>query len=728
MANEHLSAQRLEDSTPVSNFSGVKDLPEVRDVMGWLSGKYNSNNDFRDQALDTVVAPRQDIPDWGKDLGRERTLGEKVAKTVFYSKGGDDMNKVGEFFYSVKDGFARAMDSIPLNVLNYAAAGVKRADADNETASAVMQVISDARKSATFEKDLRDFRLGVESNALSNQFGEMIGQMGSLIALGGLAGGGRAGAIVASAGEGLAEGGQFLQDTIDNEADKPGGIKNWDGKGVGAAATHAGISALIGLSGIESRVLRKFGNFTGSEFVKGVAGEAIEEGLQYVSERTTRRVDNALRDEHINEMSAIEELKNLGFNMAMGAMGGAVVGGIAVASNRTRAREVVQETFGLNKVEADKVVDEYMGEIAERIVKNANAIADVQNPESATAKEIRAVVNDIVPAEGVDTSKQERIAARARDIIIERQQEQEQQMSDAPALSSDVSIRQPAIESAVEQARAEISVLENAENTAREELNALEEKNVSPLREDVHAQEIAEKQAEIDTIREMAGQEPEFNVSENVSLEAITELQNKLKSDIIQAVEENSPDPDVSVGATLDKYDNRFDTGKERVSAFTQRISKETGKEATKTYRQRDTSAVKSAADTLVANDEARAVRFLRDNTKLQLDGLSKPEILEALYRKHKGNAEESAKLEDFSFIATQFGQGVQAFAEKSPWDASARIRDINNQIVKEAPKKVRQKVEAEKESLKKALKIKQNRLPSNKEIERMTRELLGCK
>lgn len=716
MANEHLSAQRLEDTTPVSDFSGVKDRPEVRDVMGWLSGKYNSNNDFRDQALDTVVSPRQDVPDWGKSLD-ERVLFEH------------DLNKVEEFFYSVKDMYAQAMKDMPATVLDYGATIYKRAvDKDNEAANEILSRISEYRKNQNFDKELRDYRLGIEADALSNQFGAMIGQMGTLMTLGAAAGGGTVGAAVAAAGEGLAEGGQFLQDTIDAAAEKPGGIEAWGGEGIGAATAHAGISALIGLSGIESRVLRKFGNFTGGDFVKGIAGEAIEEGLQFVSERASRRIDNALRDEHINEMTAIEELKNLGFNMAMGALGGAVVGGIAVASNRARAKEIVQETFGLNSVEADKVVDEYMGEIAERVVKNANAIADVRNPESATGKEIRAVVNDVVPAEGADTSRQERIAARARDIIVEQQQEQEQQMSDAPALSSDVSVRQPAIESAVEQARAEISVLENAENTAREELNALEEKVVSPLREDAHAQEIAEKQVEIDAIREMAGQEPEFNVSENVSPEAITELKNKLKSDIIQAVEENSPDPDISVGATLDKYDNRFDTGKERVSAFTQRVSKETGKEATKTYRQRDTSAVKSAADTLVANDEARAVRFLRDNTKIQLDGLSKPEILEALYRKHKGNAEESAKLEDFSFIATQFGQGVQAFAEKSPWDASARIRDINNQLAKDAPKKVRQKAETEKESLKKALKIRQDRLPSNKEIERMTRELLGCK
>lgn len=720
MANEHLSAQRLEDSTPVSNFSGVKDLPEVRDVMGWLSGKYNSSNDFRDQALDTVVAPRQDIPDWGKDLGKERTRGEKVAKTVFYSKGGDDMNKVGEFFYSVKDGFARAMDSIPLDVLNFAAAGVKRANTDNETATAVMQVISDARKSETFEKDLRDYRLGVESNALSNQFGEMLGQMGSLMLMGAATGS----AAVAAAGEGLAEGGQFLQDTIDNEADKSGGLEAWSGKGVGAAASHAGISALIGTIGIESKVLRKLGKFKGDDFVKGVAGETLEEGLQFISERGHRRIDNALRGENVNEMTAMEELKNLGFNMAMGALGGAVVGGIAVASNRTRAIEVVQETFGLNSVDASKVVDDYMGEIQERVQKNTDALAAMKDPDSPVSTEIKVAAKKRSPE---DEERQKRVEQRAKNIIVMEQQAAGEQMVDAPALSEDPATRATAIDDAVAQAETEISILEQSEKTARDELAALEEKEVSPLREDVHAQEIAEKQAEIDAIREMAGQEPEFNVAENVDANAITELQKKLNSDIMQAIEENSSDPDVAVGAELNKYDDRYDTGEERVGAFAAKISQETGQEATK-YRQRKSKEAKSGADTFVVENEDAAIRFLKDNTKTKIEGLSKPEILEALYRKHKGNAEELARLEDFSFIATQAGRDVQAFAERSVWDATARIRSINKQLEKAAPKRIREKAETEKESFKEALKIKKERLPSDKEIERMTRELLGCK
>lgn len=729
MANEFLSSQHLDDETPESAFSGTKDLPEVRDIQGWLTGKYNTGNDFRDQALSDVIAQRTELPEWGKGLGEEKTLPEAIAEKVFSDGDGDGMNKVGEFFYSVKDGFASAIESIPTALMDVGGSLVKSIDPDNKTATKVLDLSRDIRKNEQFDKELRDFRLGVESDALSNEFGNMLGLMGSLILGGAAAGGGKVGAAVAAAGEGLMEGGQFAATTIDEYAERAGGLEEYAGEGSAAAAAHGTVAGLIGLLGVEARFLNKFGKFANNDFVKGVAGEALEEGLQYVSERGFRRADNAVRGDNVDEMTWQDELKNAGRNMLMGSLGGATIGGIAVANNRIRAREILQDNLGLSRVDADKAVNEYMGDIAREMTRNTAALKEIESPDSPVVQEIKTAVQEVVPVEeNADTTQQDKILHRAQDIVVMQQQAQDAPMADSPVFSQDESVRKPAIESVVEQARTEVAVLDNAETRARDELAALEAQEVSPLRAEQHAEEIAQKQAEIDTIREMAGQEPEFNVGQIVDSGAITELKNQLNSDIIQAIEENSPDPDLSVGAELSKYDDRYDTGKERVSNFTARISKETGQEATK-YRMRDTKAADTAADTLVRDDEVRAVRFLRDRSLAQLDGLSKPEILEALYRKHRGNAEELAKLSlDFSHIATQAGRDVQAFSEKEVWNADARIRDINNQIAREAPKVKKNQMADEKAKLKEAIKIKKERLPSDAEIERMTRELLGCK
>lgn len=724
MANEFLGAKSLDENMPESAISGLSDRPEVKDINGWLTGRYNTGNDFRDMALEDVITKRDRLPE---DALNPKTRSEKVAEFVFHDGEGDGMNKIGEFFYSLKDSYATAMRSIPLDIMNFAATGTKAIDKDNETATNALQAISDLRKGDTFNKDLRDFRLGVESDALSNEFAGVLGQMGALITGGAIAGGSGA---VAAAGEGLAEGGQFLQTTIDANVDKKGGLKEYDGSGITAAAGHGTLAGVIGMLGIENRFLSKLGKFGGGDFVKGVAGEALEEGLQYVSERGFRRADNAIRGENIDEMSLKEELKALGHNMAMGALGGAVVGGIAVASNRGRAIEMLQDNFGIPKAEATKAVDEYMTDISTEIARNANAIEQVENSDSDVGKAIKASIEEIAPTTEKNASQQDKILNRAQDILVMQQQMQGAPMADSPAFSENESERKAAIDNAVAQAQAQVETLNRAEETAKEELRALEEQEVAPEQQEQHEQEIAQKQAEINAIREMNGDPAEFDVAANVNQEQIEELKNQVNSDIIQTAEEMSPDPDVSVGATLAKvpeYDARFDTGEEAVSRFTAKLSKDTGK-TPETYKRRDTKAADSSADTLVRDDEARAIRFLRDRSLAQLDGLSKPEILEALYRKNKGNAEALANLEEFSYIATQAGRDVQAFSENDPWDASARIRDINNQIAREAPKKVKDKVAAQKEQVKEAIKIKKDKLPSDKEIERMTRELLGCK
>lgn len=724
MANEFLGAKSLDENMPESAISGLSDRPEVKDINGWLTGRYNTGNDFRDMALEDVITKRDRLPE---DALNPKTRSEKVAEFVFHDGEGDGMNKIGEFFYSLKDSYATAMRSIPLDVMNFAATGVKAVDKDNETATNALQAISDLRKGDAFNKDLRDFRLGVESDALSNEFAGVLGQMGALITVGAAAGGSGA---VAAAGEGLAEGGQFLQTTIDANVDKKGGLKEYDGSGITAAAGHGALAGVIGMIGIENRFLSKLGKFGGGDFVKGVAGEALEEGLQYVSERGFRRADNAIRGENIDVMSLKEELKALGHNMAMGALGGAVVGGIAVASNRGRAIEMLQDNFGIPKAEATKAVDEYMTDISTEIARNANALEQVENSDSDVGKAIKASIEEIAPTTEENASQQDKILNRAQDILVMQQQMQDAPMADSPAFSENESERKAAIDNAVAQAQAQVETLNRAEETAKEELRALEEQEVAPEQQEQHEQEIAQKQAEINAIREMNGDPAEFDVAANVNQEQIEELKNQVNSDIIQTAEEMSPDPDVSVGATLAKvpeYDARFDTGEEAVSRFTAKLSKDTGK-TPETYKRRDTKAADSSADTLVRDDEARAIRFLRDRSLAQLDGLSKPEILEALYRKNKGNAEALANLEEFSYIATQAGRDVQAFSENDPWDASARIRDINNQIAREAPKKVKDKVAAQKEQVKEAIKIKKDKLPSDKEIERMTRELLGCK
>lgn len=724
MANEFLGAKSLDENMPESAISGLSDRPEVKDINGWLTGRYNTGNDFRDMALEDVITKRDRLPE---DALNPKTRSEKVAEFVFHDGEGDGMNKIGEFFYSLKDSYATAMRSIPLDVMNFAATGVKAVDKDNETATNALQAISDLRKGDSFNKDLRDFRLGVESDALSNEFAGVLGQMGALITVGAAAGGSGA---VAAAGEGLAEGGQFLQTTIDANVDKKGGLKEYDGSGITAAAGHGMLAGVIGMIGIENRFLSKLGKFGGGDFVKGVAGEALEEGLQYVSERGFRRADNAIRGENIDEMSLKEELKALGHNMAMGALGGAVVGGIAVASNRGRAIEMLQDNFGIPKAEATKAVDEYMTDISAEIARNTNAIEQVENSDSDVGKAIKASIEEIAPTTEENASQQDKILNRAQDILFIQQQMQDAPMADSPAFSENESERKAAIDNAVAQAQAQVETLNRAEETAKEELRALEEQEVAPEQQEQHEQEIAQKQAEINAIREMNGDPAEFDVAANVNQEQIEELKNQVNSDIIQTAEEMSPDPDVSVGAALARvpeYDARFDTGEEAVSRFTAKLSKDTGK-TPETYKRRDTKAADSSADTLVRDDEARAIRFLRDRSLAQLDGLSKPEILEALYRKNKGNAEALANLEEFSYIATQAGRDVQAFSENDPWDASARIRDINNQIAREAPKKVKDKVAAQKEQVKEAIKIKKDKLPSDKEIERMTRELLGCK
>ena len=210
MPDNYKEVVPLTDDLPESAYSGLSNLPEVKDPTAWLLGT-KSRGEFRSMILDEVIPERKKLPEWAKTIDYKTTGEKAIQKTGVLSEGvvggeGTQLNKVGEFFYTGKDGIADFFSSMPRQIGTYIAANAKKYGVAPETATAALEYFDNMKKDAEFEDALRDFRLGVERDAASNQIAYMFGNMIGLIGTAALTGGGTAAATI----EGLQEGGAYL--------------------------------------------------------------------------------------------------------------------------------------------------------------------------------------------------------------------------------------------------------------------------------------------------------------------------------------------------------------------------------------------------------------------------------------------------------------------------------------------------------------------------------------
>lgn len=851
MANEFLGSHNLDENLKESAISGLKDTPEVKDIMGWLQGKYNTGNDFRDMALDDIVSERADLPNWEDD---------------FFNRN-KDMNKVEEFFYSVVDGNAESILSIPRHVADFADEfTIKHSKNPEEVAQARARLASsiDYKAARDYESSLRAYRLGVDKDAFSNEFGQMLGQMTTLIAGGSLAGGGKVGKVVAAAGEGVMEGGSYLDTTQHAQREMKGGIEEYKGEGLTGAATYGTLAGIIGLFGVEAKFMDKFGNFTGKDFAQGVAGEILEEGIQSGTERGTRRVENYIRGTEIDQMTPWEELQQVAKSMVLGGLGGATIGGIAVANNRLRMREILKDN-GMDEKEIDKVIDFWLEETAHEYKLNASAMRNLIDPESQLSKDVKQVLLD----SGMTDEQATQSASDVAHTVFEQQLQDNKPLKDNPIFQPET-FEQTVLETAqnietkktvanaqimdaeerLKKAEQSVAEMENAkteptdakpdmkqaqfdviQNTNpmqddyhtgirsvediktlaetledsdwadadtfdpdlsradidnaiqtgkitvyssypiengvfvspsrmeaesysgdgqvySQEVNiedvawidptqgqlAIVEKQAAQTKEDVQS-EIEQIKAEINALKQQYDSRAEplpvnTEILPQDSQSKIDSLLKKTESDIIDATDIDGTDPVAMVGAEL----GTMTQPRVAQSQYARRLSRETGVEVQDIeHRVRDTKQAAKSADELVKSDEQRAWDML-ENSQIGTDGLNTAEIAEALKRKIRSipdlterAAAANRLAQAYANTATRIGQLMNALSQEAQakaFDAYRAIAEIN----KAGKKAQKSKIEAKTKTVKEKTKISENALPSNAEIERLTRELLGCK
>lgn len=804
MANEFLGSHNLDENLKESAISGLKDTPEVKDIMGWLQGKYNTGNDFRDMALDDIVSERADLPNWEDD---------------FFNRN-KDMNKVEEFFYSVVDGNAESILSIPRHVADFADEfTIKHSKNPEEVAQARARLASsiDYKAARDYESSLRAYRLGVDKDAFSNEFGQMLGQMTTLIAGGSLAGGGKVGKVVAAAGEGVMEGGSYLDTTQRAQREMKGGIEEYKGEGLTGAATYGTLAGIIGLFGVEAKFMDKFGNFTGKDFAQGVAGEIIEEGIQSGAERGTRRVENYIRGTEIDQMTPWEELQQVAKSMVLGGLGGATIGGIAVANNRLRMREILKDN-GMDEKEIDKVIDSWLEETAHEYKLNASAMRNLIDPESQLSKDVKQVLLDsgmtdeqatqsasdvahtvfeqqlqdnkplkdnpifqpetfeqtvLETAQNIETKK---TVANAQIMDAEERLKKAEQLymdfdkvetepTESEPTTQETNVEQPSEAQPVPKFKIVVAdpdsilaetnsrfyngsayfatqedAVEAADRIAEKtgEIVAIESVDETESREaqkHFYGQEIEQIKAEINALKQQYDSRAEplpvnTEILPQDSQSKIDSLLKKTESDIIDATDIDGTDPVAMVGAEL----GTMTQPRTAQSQYARRLSRETGVEVQDIeHRVRDTKQAAKSADELVKSDEQRAWDML-ENSQIGTDGLNTAEIAEALKRKIRSipdlterAAAANRLAQAYANTATRIGQLMNALSQEAQakaFDAYRAIAEIN----KAGKKAQKSKIEAKTKTVKEKTKISENALPSNAEIERLTRELLGCK
>lgn len=420
MAEETFS---LDGNLPESEYSGLSELPEVKTPMEWLRG--NGKGEFREQLLDEVIPQRQELPDWGQDI-EEKTLSEAIGEKLFYDGSGQGMNKVGEFFYTVKDSFASAIENMPTDVLRFIGASAKTFGISEDKSVELLNALDDVRSSQDFDKALRDFRLGVDADAFSNEIADVFGQMGAvLLGAGALKAAGTTASVAGGIAEGLAEGGEYLSKDIAAQRQREGGLEQYKGEGLGFATAYGALAGLVGAKGAEANFLDHLGEFTGKKFIKEeIASEVLEEVVQTGLERTSRRAQNEIYGTDTDYQTWTEDLLSVGKAGLLGGIGGATVGGVAFVNNHNRMKEMLVDNFGLTKTDANKLAWQYLEDSTDALVKNSMALQDL-SPKSRVMQ----FSKEQLMRDGQTEKEADKTLARIRRDIIKEQVKKDEELS-----------------------------------------------------------------------------------------------------------------------------------------------------------------------------------------------------------------------------------------------------------------------------------------------------------
>lgn len=744
----------LTDSVPQSQYSGLSDLPEVKNTMAWLT-EGSKTGGFRDMLLDDVIPQRKELPEWSKSI-EEKTLSEVIAKTVAYDGSGEGMNKVGEFFYSVKDSFVRGIENTPTDIMRFIAAQAKTAGVEEEGATELLNLLDDVKTSQDFEKVLRDFRLGVDSDFISNEIADVFGQMGTILLGGSLLKGAGVGAkAAAGAMEGLAEGGAYLATDIAAQRQREGGLKEYKGEGLGFATIYGTLAGIIGAKGVEADFLDKMGKFTGKQFVKGVAGEAIEEITQTGLERVSRRAQNEIYGTDTDYQTWGQDVLTTLKAGLLGGIGGATIGGIAFVNNRNRAIEILQDNFGLTKADAKMLANDFIEMSAKTLEKNTTAMADL-SPKSRVMQYARQTLIQ----NGLEPEQADKVLANMRKDIIRTQVKSGEPLSDHEffQLTSDEDI--------TAYVRNRAGIQESVDSVIEEEKQAISERRAElEQQEQPTVKEVSETVAEEESVAEAVTEEKPkatpvqlelnfLNAQENAINQAnginapvlpvqqdlltqkqLTDIQNKVE-EIDAKVEElgKAKTKQEVQFAEVGQELNKFGKGIQVKSKFAERVQEQTGTklEQPKTHEVRDIKAAKTAADELVATEEDAAWEML-ENSRADTRGLLYAEIAEALKRKIAKNPNAEQRQQQlrrlitlYSDVSTRAGQELRALADDSLVNAVRDVAEIERNISKRLKATVKNKSARIQKTVDKI--TKSDRIISEKKFWEAIRENMECR
>ena len=735
----------LSDNTPESSYSGLAELPEVKDTMAWLRGQHTGGA-FREMVLDDVIAERTTLPD-SLEVGT-----------------GEGLNKVGEFFYTIKDSFATAIENIPTDILRGVSATVKATKVlpGQESALYTLNMLDDVKTSQDFDKMLRDFRLGVDSNAFSNEVADVFGQMGAiLLGAGALKAAGVASTAAGGIMEGLAEGGQYIATDVEAARQREGGIeKNYGATNLAFGASYGVLAGLVGMKGVEASFLDKMGKFTGRDFVKGVLGEIGEEVVQTGLERTSRRAENTILGTDTDYQTWGQDVLTTLKAGLLGGIGGATVGGIAFVNNRNRAVEILHDNFGLTKTDARALANNFIEMSAQALKENTTAMADL-SPNSRVMKFMKMTLMQ----DGMQEKDADKVLANIRKNIIKTQVKADKPLVDneffqledsgdvaayvrnaagVQAMTEDVVAEE---KQAISERRAELEQQVEEEKVAKpaETTEAVPEQVAEETKP---AEQVAEPQptpvqlelnflnAEENAINEAMGIKSEpLPVQQNLLTKSqLDEIDNKIDK-LNQKVEEIGQAKTVESAevAKVGQALNAFDKPKQAKSAFAERVSRETGVKAEPVlHNVRDIKKAREEADRLVDTNEELAWDML-EGREQNLRGFLPEDIVEALKRKIgkiTDPAEQESKLRrlitDYSEIATQLGQRFRILADDSIVNTFRDIANLERSVKQRAKNAVNKKANKIKSIVDKA--TKSERIMSDKKFWETIREELECK
>lgn len=730
----------LTDDLPQSSYSGLSELPEVKDVQSWLLGAKHGS-DFRDMVLDDVIPQRKELPEWGKTS--KQTLPEAIGKTLFSDKiaggTGEGMNKVGEFFYNVKDSFATAISNIPTDVLRFVSAASKAAGISEKDAVYTLNMLDDLKTSQDFDKVLRDFRLGVDSNAFSNDIANVFGQMGSiLIGAGALKGAGVAAKAAAGITEGLAEGGQYLATDIAAQRQKEGGLEEYKGQGLGFAAGYGTLAGLVGMKGVEAAFLDKMGKFTGKEVVKGVLSEAGEEIVQTGTERISRRTQNEIYGTDTDKQTWTQDLLETGKAGLLGAIGGATFGGVAFVNNRNRMVEMLQDNFGLTKADARSLANTFIEDSTKALQNNTTALTDL-SPDSR----VMSYAKETLVQDGMSAEEADRTLANMRKDIIKTQLK-----ADAPLVDNDFFKAQSA-EEVAEYVRNRAGIQSVTDSVVEEEKQAIADR-----RAELEAQQVEQpaEQKEVSKpvqleLNFLNAEENAINEAQGIKAEPLPVQQDLITQEQAQQIQDKLSEIDNKVSELtavktpvqaetiqVGKELNSFTKPEVVESQYTKRLAAETKTEVAPVYHNvRDSRAAAKAADELVVKNQDKAWDIL-ESGRANTEGLLTADVAEALKRqinKISDPVERGRQLNKLATLyasqATRLGQELQSLsldAQERLVDSVRDIAEINKRVAEDSKSQTKKK----KESINKAMEVKKSSLPTDAEIKQKIREILECK